>query len=222
MQLSKKELEIIGKSPLFVNLSLQETKEALSFFRAYRQQYEKGAFLHTAGTPLHSFGLLLSGTVRILMDDLNKEPMLMANRSVGDMFGESLAYLGVADSPVYIVAAEASTVLWLSAEALRSPLSVKDEKGFAFYSRFMAVLAERTLLMNQRIQILSKPTLRLRLLTFFTQCEEEYGARTFRIPFDRAALAGYLGVNRAALSRELSRMKQEGLIDFYKHSFRLL
>jgi CRP-like cAMP-binding protein len=120
------------------------------------------------------------------------------------------------------VAAEPTVVLWLSADALRSPLSVKDERSFAFYSRFMAVLAERTLVMNQRIQILSKPTLRLRLLTFFTQCEEEYGQKTFRIPFDRAALAGYLGVNRAALSRELSSMKKEGLIDFYKNSFRLL
>ncbi len=222
MQLSKKELETIGKTPLFVNLSLQEREAALSFFRAYRQEYEKGAFLHTAGTPLYSFGLVLSGTVRIFMDDLHKEPMLMANRTVGDMFGESLSYLSTPDSPVYIVAAEPASVLWLSTEALRAPLAVKDEKSFLFYSRFMAVLAERTLAMNSRIQVLSKTTLRLRLLTFLSQCAEENGSKTFQIPFDRAALASYLGANRAALSRELSAMKREGILDFYKSSFRLL
>ncbi len=222
MQLSEKELEIVHRSPLFVNLSLQEIEQGLSFFRAYRQEYEKGAFLHAAGTPLYSFGLVLSGTVRIFMDDLYKEPMLMANRSVGDMFGESLSYLGTPDSPVYIVAAEPASVLWLSSEALRSPLAAKDERSFPFYSRFMAVLAERTLAMNNRIQILSKPTLRLRLLTFLSQCEEEYGSKTFHIPFDRVALASYLGANRAALSRELSAMKKEGILDFYKSSFRLL
>ncbi|MBP3437345.1 MAG: Crp/Fnr family transcriptional regulator [Clostridia bacterium] len=222
MQLSEKELEIVRRSPLFVNLSLQEIEQGLAFFRAYRQRYEKGTLFHAQSTPLYAFGLVLSGTVRIFVDDLHKEPMLMANPSVGDMFGESLSFLGIADSPVYMIAAEEATVLWLYADALRSPLALRDEKSFLFYSRFTACLASRALSMNQRIQILSKPTLRLRLLTFFSQCEEQYGARTFRIPFDRAALAGYLGVNRAALSRELSKMKAEGILDFYKNSFRLL
>jgi CRP-like cAMP-binding protein len=120
------------------------------------------------------------------------------------------------------VAAAPASVLWLSTEALRAPLAVKDEKSFLFYSRFMAVLAERTLAMNSRIQVLSKTTLRLRLLTFLSQCAEENGSKTFQIPFDRAALASYLGANRAALSRELSAMKREGILDFYKSSFRLL
>ncbi|MBQ8907031.1 MAG: Crp/Fnr family transcriptional regulator [Clostridia bacterium] len=222
MQLSEKELDTVCRSPLFVNLSLQEVEEGLAFFRAYRQRYEKGTLFHPTGTPLYAFGLVLSGTVRIFADDFHGEPMLMANPSVGEMFGESLSFLGVEDSPVYMVAAEDATVLWLYAEGLRSPLALRDGRGFLFYSRFTACLASRALSMNRRIQILSKPTLRLRLLTFFSQCEEQYGARTFHIPFDRAALASYLAVNRAALSRELSKMKEEGILDFYKNSFRLL
>jgi len=84
------------------------------------------------------------------------------------------------------------------------------------------MLAERTLRMNDRVQILSRPLLRDKLTTFFAQCEHRYGSKTFRVPFDRAGMALYLGVNRSALSRELSDMQAEGLIDFYRNSFRIL
>ena len=88
--------------------------------------------------------------------------------------------------------------------------------------RFASVLALRALYQNDRIQILSKPKIRDRLVTFLSQCERRYGSRTFIIPFDRTSLAVYLGVNRAALSRELSKMKEEGILDFFRSSFRLL
>ena len=44
----------------------------------------------------------------------------------------------------------------------------------------------------------------------------------FDIPFDREAMAGYLNADRSALSRELSRMKSEGIIDYYRSTFRLV
>ena len=68
----------------------------------------------------------------------------------------------------------------------------------------------------------SKLTLREKLLTFLSGWERRCGQKTFQIPFDRAALAVYLGVNRTALSRELSAMQAEGLLEFYKNSFKLL
>ena len=83
-------------------------------------------------------------------------------------------------------------------------------------------LAARALSQNDRIQILSKTTIRERIITFLTQWEHKTKSCTFRIPFDRASLADYLGVNRAALSRELSNMKKEGILDFFRSSFRLL
>ena len=87
--------------------------------------------------------------------------------------------------------------------------------------RFIRMLAAKTLSMNDRIQVLSKPTLREKLMTMLTQFSTREG-RNFNLPFDRNAMAVYLGVNRSALSRELGKMKQEGRIDFYKNSFTIL
>ena len=86
--------------------------------------------------------------------------------------------------------------------------------------RFTAMLAQRTLAMNDRIQILSRHGLRARLITFFSQYARRWG-RQFTVPFDRASLAAYLGVDRSALSRELSRMQADGLLRLHKNQFTL-
>lgn len=76
--------------------------------------------------------------------------------------------------------------------------------------------------MNNRIQVLSKLSIREKLFTLFSMYQKPNGTRTIRLPFDRSGLAVYLGVNRCALSRELSRMQDEGLIRFDKNEFTIL
>ena len=84
----------------------------------------------------------------------------------------------------------------------------------AYTQRFVTMLAGRTLAMNDRIQILSRPTLRGRYVRRAGKC--------FAIPFDRADMAAYLGTDRSALSRELGRMQREGLLRFRKNRFEIL
>ena len=111
-------------------------------------------------------------------------------------------------------------MLWLRCDTLRSVGDDPLERQI--YRRFVTMLAERALSMNDRIQILSKLTIREKLLTYFSQCARAAGSRTFTVPLDRESLAAYLGVNRSALSRELSTMQRDGLIEFYKNSFKIL
>ena len=81
------------------------------------------------------------------------------------------------------------------------------------------MLAERTLKMNDRIQILSRMSIREKLRAFFTECARDAGSGRFTVPFDRAGMAAYLGVDRSALSRELSRMQHDGEIMYHKKEF---
>ena len=81
------------------------------------------------------------------------------------------------------------------------------------------MLAGRTLDMNNRIQILSNLTLREKLITFFSQAVSSGGSTQFDLPFDRESMAVYLGTNRSALSRELSKMRDEGIISFQRNHF---
>lgn len=207
---------------LFSDIPEEDLPNALAFFCAEQAFFPRGSFLQKAGMPVHHFGLLLSGALQVFTDDVEGQRMLMANVLPGETYGESLCYLHKQDSPVYVEALEDSFVLLLSPKRLFAPAACSPLEEMLI-CRFTAMLATKMLHMNDRVQILSKRTLRKKLLAFFTQCVREAGGtREFTIPFDRERLAAYLGADRAALSRELSSMQKEGLIRFSRSHFVLL
>jgi len=211
---------VLAKNPLFSGLQPEEMDFAVSFFNGRRKLHKAGEFLQHAGAPMEKFGLLLSGAVQVCMADLDGSMLIMANVTPGDTFGESLCFLRAAESPVYIRAVQDSELLWMDTERMRQGARCLRERDMV--NRFTGLLARRALSMNDRIQILSKPTLRQKINTLFAEQVRRTGSRVFTLPFDREDMAAYLGADRSALSRELSRMKKEGLIDYYKSSFRLL
>lgn len=211
---------LLDRCPLYEGLSPQDKAYALAFFDAKTKAYEKGEFLHSVSFPLQRFGLVLSGTVQVYMDDIDGHHIIMNHVEPGDLFGESYAFLGI-DAPIYICAVTEAVILWMSTERIKAPLSPISPLDQDLANRYVACLANRTLKMNQRIQILSRNTLRMKLITFLSQYAAEKGD-TFSIPFDRASMAAYLGADRSALSRELSRMQAEGILTYHRNQFQIL
>ena len=240
MRPSSSEFKILASSVLFRGMKHEALEEALELFRCRTGAYEKGELLHPPGSPLRCFGLVLSGAVMACTDDMDGNLMIMAEVRPGQTFGESLCFLGIEDSPVYIRASADSEVAWLYLDDIFSNsrnLSVyksNPDSGthpdLGRYSglvvelqhRFSAMLARRTLEMNRRIQVLSKPRIRNKLMTFFLQQSSATGSDSFTVSMNREDLAAYIGSERSALSRELSRMRRDGLIDFKGNSFHLL
>lgn len=212
-----RDLKTIKKCILFEGLPDDELSLALDFFSAEKKEYKKGDFIQTVLRPFERFGLVLSGEVRVYMDDIDGDNMIMANVSAGDTFGESLCLLS-SESPVYVEAVTDASVLLMSTFALRSPGHC-SERWQSYMLRFTSMLAKRTLAMNDRIQVLSNISLREKIITFLSQYRARTASFEFSIPFDRASMAVYLGTDRASLSRELSKMKSDGIIDYKKNHF---
>ena len=220
---TREEEENLRHSILFRDMRPEELAYALDFFRANRRTYEKGEIVNPLGEPLPFFGLVLSGCVQVQTDDIDGNPMIMATVTPGETFGESLHYLRRVSS-VYIVAMADTVILTMQAQEMypSAVQSGRNERDAALVHRFLLLLTNRTLEMNNRIQVLSKISMREKLIALFTMYANQQGSRTIRLPFDRNGLAVYLGVNRSALSRELSRMQREGLIRFDKNVFEIL
>ncbi len=215
------DMKALKSCSLFEGLTEQELSSALSLFCAASAQYRKGEIIRNEGERLQSFGLVMSGAVQVFMNDINGDSIIMATVTRGGTFGESLSFLGTQEIPVCIQATEDSEVLWLSCENFYGEMC-GSQLSQKLYHRFVSMLAQRALDMNDRIQVLSKLTLREKLSTLFSQYAHKSGSRTFSISLNREQLASYLGVNRSALSRELSKMRDEGIIEFYKNSFKIL
>ena len=217
-ELNHEELAVLRKNPLFTGLDREELGRMLSAMQAEKTRCERGELLQPAGKPVRRFGLVLSGAVQVFVDDIEGNRMIMAEVAPGASFGESLCFLRTKESPVYITAMEDTVLLWLSTDALHDDRNNNSE----LQRRFTAVLAGKTLMMNNRIQVLSKLSLRGKLTAYFTELAAAQGSNVIRLPMNREDTAAYIGANRSALSRELARMKAEGLIDYRKNEVRIL
>ncbi len=210
----------LSASPLFREMSAFDVERSLKIFDSIEKEYAKNEIIAQTGMKLTRFGIVLEGTVQVNFIDIDGNLVLMASVTEGDAFAESLCWLKVSEIPVTITAFTDARVLWLDPSALS--VNCDDELVKELRNRFISILASKTLSMNDRVQVLSKPSLRQKIITFLSQYSNKNSSKTFSIPFDRESLALYLGVNRSALSRELSMMKNEGIIDFYKNTFKIL
>jgi CRP-like cAMP-binding protein len=86
----------------------------------------------------------------------------------------------------------------------------------------MNQLASKNLQLHQKLGILSKRTLKEKILAYLNIYASHSKNKNFDIPLSRNELADYLNADRAALSRELSKMKEEGIIDYNLNTFRIL
>ena len=206
--------------PLFAGMEDEALRSALETLKAESMDYHRGAVVHATGTPMERFGLVLTGMVQVCVDDIEGNRMIMAEVAPGVSFGESLCFLKTKESPVYIFASEDSEVLWLSTDALFSDPA--DPFLTELQRRFTAALAAKALTMNNRIQVLSRLSLRGKLTAYFTELAAAQGSDVIRLPMNREDTAAYIGANRSALSRELARMKAEGLIEYRKNEIRIL
>lgn len=215
------DMKLMTGAGIFSSMTDAELAEALNYLGARESFYRKGQYLISIGDSIGEFALVESGMVQVSSYDINGNIMIMNTVTRGKTFAESLAVTGTEDSPICARAVEDTRVVWLSAAPIRrnngnTPLHTK------IVSNFISEIAHKCLGMNERIQILSKRTIREKVITYLSQLSEASRRDEFTIPFDRQDLASYLGVERSALSRELSRMARDGLISFRKNTFRIL
>ncbi len=218
-QLNERDLAVLETNPLFKGLERDRFERQLQVMKAVKAGSVKGEMLQAVGEPIRRFGIVLSGAVQVCVDDIEGNRMIMAEVAPGTSFGESLCFLRTKESPVYIFASEDSELLWLSTEDL-------FDGSDAFYReiqhRFTATLAGKALTMNNRIQVLSRLSLRGKLTAYFTELAAAQGSDVIRLPMNREDTAAYIGANRSALSRELAKMKEDGLIDYRKNEITIL
>lgn len=184
----------------------------------HARNYEKGAIICHAGDVVHEIGMVDAGSVRIENNDLWGNRTILSNVSVGQIFAETYAICG---EPMMVdaVAAEDCHIVFVDLIALQQSELRRRIWKPKIMPRLMQLSVQKNLVLSNRIFCTTAKTIRGRLCTYLSAQKTFAGSDTFDIPFDRQALADYLNVDRTALSKELSKMKEDGLLDFHKNHF---
>lgn len=180
--------------------------------------YAKGRCIYHTGQIVNDVCVVLSGSVQIENIDVLGNKSILGIAEAGDIFAES--YACIPDQPmlVDVLAREDTEVLFINVPALFSE-SHSCGHGAKLIQNLLRISSRKNLNLSMRIFHSAPKTIRARLYSYFSEQISLQGSHEIRIPFDRQQLADYLGVERTALSKELGKMKAEGLIEFYKNEF---
>lgn len=218
--MNETEWRLLSSSGLFSGIREEELRKLLHCLGAERRYFEKNELLYHMGQPVTSCALLLSGSVRAESVNASGVHTLIALHRAGALVGDVLMATPGSVSPVYVLAAEATTVLFLPFSQIMGGCRECCPAHSQLRENLIGEIAQKYWAQRRRLGYLSVNSLRGRIAMYLL--DRSGGEATFSLGLSRENMADYLCVNRSALSRELSRMKQEGLIDYYQDTFRLL
>lgn len=216
------DLNVILAAPLFSGLAEGQARQLLSCISPTARTFAPGELLLQEQAEVSHIGLLLEGRALASQLDWSGRRSVAAELSPGSVFADVLAAGEHLKSPVTVTAITSCKALFLPYERVLRRCSGGCEGHSLLLENLLRSIAEKYFSLQARIDCLVRPTLRDKLLQYLRGEAERAGAEVFSVPYDRAALADYLNADRSALSRELSRLRAEGVLDFYKNSFRLL
>lgn len=210
----------ILQSPFFKNISAEELDEMRRCRFVKERKYKKNSVIFSTGNVVREIGTVLSGSVNIENTDPWGNKTILSNISAGGIFAESYAFCG---EPLMVdaVAAEDTRVLFLNTSALTDVEDTQNNWRSKMLVNLLENSVRKNIALSERIFCTAPKTIRGRLLLFLSSCSKKAKSSTFQIPFDRQQLADHLNLDRSALSKELGKMKRDGLIDFYKNTFKL-
>ena len=218
----KKYYDILLSNPLFEGISREDLGHLMGCLSARSTVAAKGEPVFLEGDRAGYIGFVLEGAVQIVRDDLYGNRSMLTVAESGDLFGEAFACADVEVMPVSGYAIKDSKILWL---ACRKMLTVcTNACGFhnSLVQNLLRVVARNNLLLSRKIQFMSQKTTRDKLMAYLLDQAKQKGTMDFTIPLDRQALADFLGVERSAMSAELSKLRADGVLESKGSWFRLL
>ena len=214
-------IPIIKKSVLFYGMEEQEISPMLSCLSAVLKSFKKGEFIYRSGEGIASMGLVLRGSVHIIEEDFWGNRTILSEVSPGQLFGDAYACMPSVELEVSALAASGVDILFLDVQKIVTVCTSACEFHTRLIRNLLSVLSEKNLLLTRKIKHMAKRTTREKLLSYLSEESLKHKCPAFDIPFNRQQLADYLCVDRSAMSNELSKLKEEGILTFEKNRFRL-
>jgi CRP/FNR family transcriptional regulator, dissimilatory nitrate respiration regulator len=215
-------IEDLKTAKLFYGIAPYEIEGLLKCIHARRTEYPKGACILEEGSKVSDFGIMLSGHGRAYKEDPWGRQIIITLLHKGSEIGVIVAADSGHTSPVTVQVQEYASVLIIPFERLITRCKNACPQHDLLVRNYIGIVAQKGLVLHDRIDCLLKPTVREKITAYLLRISHERKSPVFSVPLDRNGMAEYLNVDRSALSRELSSMKRDGLIDYHKNGFKIL
>ena len=215
-------ISVLKRTKLFSGIGEGDIEAMLDCLQAHIRHYGKGEFVFRHGETVGEIPVLVAGKLHIQRDDYWGNRSIINIVEPGEMFGE--AYASHQSGPILndVVAVESSDVIFFDVKRLL----LVCPNGCRFHSlvvqNLFYTISEKNKKLVQKIGHMAQRTTREKLISYLSEESNRHNSSSFEIPFNRQQLADFLSVDRSAMSNELCKMRDEGLIKFDKNKFVLM
>lgn len=215
-------LDTLRKVPLFADIEDPELLDMLRCFRSTVKGYHKEGLIALEGDPFTGIGVILSGSVIVSKVNEQGERVVISKFGQGQMFGEMIAFSKKNKWPATVSALEETEVISVDPSLIVNTCGKMCASHRQLIMNMLTLISNKALVLNKKVEYLSKKSMRGKLAKYIIEQKKGKATLNFDVDMNRNELADFLNVSRPSMSRELGRMKEEGLIDFHKQTFKIL
>ena len=215
----KEFLPVLRSSVLLSGISEEDLISMLACLDVKTKSYPNDAFLFRTGDTAESIGLVLSGTVLIIQEDVWGNRNIISKAAPGQTFAAAYACAAGSVMDVSVSAETPVTVMFLNVNRVMHTCPSACARHSRIILNLLGELAEKNLRFAEKLTHIGQRTTRAKLMSYFSAEAQRLGRCEFDIPFSRQQLADYLAVERSGLSLELGKLQREGLLEFHKNHF---
>ena len=218
--LSKQELE---SSPLFQDISYEEYSRLLTCFQAVQKSFRSDDLIYDFSSPQNdAVGIVERGCAALIRIDEEGVATVMEELGPGGVFGRTLAFAGSSGDSLQVVCRTPCDVLFIDYPHILKRCENACNHHSVLVQNMLRLMSDKAQALSQRVDVLSRRSIREKLLCYFRQLSEQAGSNTFTLPFSLSTLADYIATDRSAMMRELKRLREEGTIRSDGRQFTLL
>lgn len=217
-----KYIGILKRTQMFAGVIDDEIYSMLNCLGARLKSYKKGEYVLRQGEHLSDIIVLVEGNLHIQKDDYWGNRSILGQISVGELFGE--AYIAPESSALLndVVAVEDSTIILFDVKRIITTCPSACRFHAMVVQNMFFAISEKNRRLVQKLGHMSKRSTREKLISYLSEEAKKQNTASFTIPFNRQQLADFLSVDRSAMSNELCKMRDDGLLEFDKNQFKLL
>jgi CRP-like cAMP-binding protein len=205
--------EILSGCPLFHGIESSDFESMLKCLGAKTLDFSKGTPVFLEGSAAQYVGIVLRGAIQIIWEDYYGNRSVLTMLKPGELFAEAFSFAGLETMPVSAIATKDSTVLLLNCRRVVTVCQHTCRFHNRLLKNLLQGMAMKNLAMTQKIRYMSQKTTKEKLTSYLLDQAKQNESFEFTIPYDRQSLADYLGVERSAMSAEISKLKKSGQID---------
>lgn len=214
-------INAFASHPMFEGITIENCNAMMNCLGCTQKNYMKDQILSPSEAYTRQIGIVIRGCIHIIQEDIWGRNAFISYTDDKDIFGIPLLREKMADRGIIFKASEPTTVLFLPVDKILYPCKNSCPFHRQLSRNLFNMISRRNISLMEKIEITSKSSLREKILAYLSLEAQKAGSTTITLPLNRTEMADYLCTNRSALSRELAKMKQEGIIDYKQRVFHL-